>query len=87
MERGDKEKEVALLTEQFGNCAVALCADYRGLTVEQMTILRQNLNEKGSFGKQLSEANVMMGDVNEECKKIILFLMELQHKEIQDLRL
>ena len=27
------------------------------------------LDEKGFVGKQLSEANVMMGEANEECKK------------------
>ena len=28
-----------------------------------------SLDEKGSFGRQLTEANMIMGDINEECKK------------------
>lgn len=50
MEAGEKRLQVEHLSEQFGSSIVALCADYRGLTVEQMTGLRRGLKEKGSVG-------------------------------------
>ncbi|MCI5064928.1 50S ribosomal protein L10 [bacterium] len=51
MEKAKKIQEVDSLVEAFNSSIVALCADYRGLTVEQITNLRSGLKEQGAFGK------------------------------------
>lgn len=48
MERSEKLKEVEFLNDCFGGSAIALCADYRGLTVAQITALRKELRNAGT---------------------------------------
>jgi large subunit ribosomal protein L10 len=49
--RAEKENEVKVLGESFAETQVALCADYRGLTVEQVTKLRKELRKAGAIGR------------------------------------
>lgn len=51
MNREEKSKEVETLTDYFAKAAVALAADYRGLTVAQMNALRKTLRESGCVGR------------------------------------
>jgi len=51
MERAEKEAEVALLTEKFSKAQVALCGNYRGLTVSKITELRKALYAQGAVGR------------------------------------
>lgn len=48
MNREEKQEVVESLVKQFGAAQVALCADYRGLTVAQVTELRKALNKTGT---------------------------------------
>ncbi len=52
MTRKEKEKEVAVLREQFQSLAALVLADYRGLTVSEMNELRGNLR-KGQAGMRV----------------------------------
>lgn len=51
MNRAEKESELSFLTDCFTKTQIALCADYRGLSVAQVTALRKELRDTGSFGK------------------------------------
>ena len=51
MNRKEKEQQVDSLAEQFGSAIVALCADYRGLTDQDMCTLRRDLRAKGATGR------------------------------------
>jgi len=51
MNRAEKQVEVDTLAGHLAKAQVALCADYRGLTVAQITKLRRELRKAGSFGK------------------------------------
>lgn len=50
MERQEKVVQVEALTQAFGSAQSALCADYRGLTVLEITELRKQLRKAGSKG-------------------------------------
>ena len=54
MERAEKQAEVELLTERFSKAEIAICADYRGLTVLQVTKLRKQLFNAG-FSARVSK--------------------------------
>ena len=51
MERAEKQAEIEYLVECFSKAQVALCADYRGLTVAEVTELRRELNKTGCIGR------------------------------------
>jgi large subunit ribosomal protein L10 len=51
MERALKENEVETLRARFANAEVAICADYRGLKVSEITKLRRELRSKGAWGR------------------------------------
>jgi len=51
MDRAEKQTEIGYLTECFSKTKVALCGDYRGLTVAQITALRKELRPKGAYGR------------------------------------
>lgn len=51
MERAQKDAEIKFLNGCFTETQIALCADYRGLTVAQMTELRSDLRSNGAFGR------------------------------------
>lgn len=46
-QRTEKESEVQFISNAFQKAQVALCADYRGLTVAEMTKLRKKVKESG----------------------------------------
>jgi large subunit ribosomal protein L10 len=48
MERAEKQAEVKYLTDCFKQSALAMCAEYRGLTVAQITQLRRKLFDGGA---------------------------------------
>lgn len=51
MDRAAKEAEIASLNECFNSNQIALCADYRGLTVDQLNGLRGELREVGASSR------------------------------------
>ena len=51
MDRAQKQVELEAIGAAFANAQVALCADYRGLTVAQVTKLRKELRKNGARGK------------------------------------
>jgi|688.fasta_scaffold1014773_1 large subunit ribosomal protein L10 len=51
MERAQKESELAQLVDNFTKAQVAVCADYRGLTVSKITQLRRELRSVGAEAK------------------------------------
>jgi large subunit ribosomal protein L10 len=50
MERAEKESQVSLLSDFMRQSSIAICADYRGLSVAQMSDLRNQLRAVGSQG-------------------------------------
>lgn len=48
MERTEKDEEIGLLVDWMQNSQIALCADYRGLSVSQFSTLRRELRNVGS---------------------------------------
>ncbi|MFN4896191.1 MAG: 50S ribosomal protein L10 [Pseudomonadota bacterium] len=51
MDRTEKQAELDLLIGKFTRSQVAVCADYRGLTVAKITELRRELRQAGSEGR------------------------------------
>lgn len=51
MERAEKNSEIEFLTSVFSKSQIALCADYRGLNVAEITTLRKKLRDNGAIGK------------------------------------
>ena len=51
MDRAEKQTELGLLVDKFTKAQVAVCADYRGLTVAEITRLRSELRKTGSEGR------------------------------------
>ena len=51
MNRAEKQVELELLTGKFTGSQLALCAEYRGLTVGQITNLRRELRQSGAVGR------------------------------------
>jgi large subunit ribosomal protein L10 len=51
MERAEKQIEIDGLASRFSKAQIALCADYRGLTVAQVTTLRRNLRGVGAVAR------------------------------------
>lgn len=50
-ERAAKEKEVEMLTGSFAAADLVMCADYRGLTVSEITELRNQLRKVGAVSR------------------------------------
>lgn len=51
MDRSEKQVELEKIGASFAAAQVALCADYRGLTVAEITTLRKELRKNGARGK------------------------------------
>lgn len=51
MNRGEKQQEIDELTGHFQKSKIAVCAEYRGLTVAQVNTFRKNLRDGNSFGR------------------------------------
>lgn len=67
MEKAEKQAELESLGQSFGASQIALCADYRGLTVAQMTELRRGLRKVGSSG-QVVKNTLARISVERSCK-------------------
>lgn len=48
MNRAEKDAEINFIGDALSKAQIALCADYRGLTVSQVTQLRRELRKAGS---------------------------------------
>lgn len=72
MERSDKETEVTLLDGMFQKSAITFCADYRGLTVEEVTKFRVAMGEVGGASRVVKNtlgrisAKNSLGEAGEE---------------------
>lgn len=68
MEKNIKNTELSRLETGFSSSPLALCADYRGLTVAQINILRQELKKVGASSKVVKNtlakisANKVLGE-------------------------
>jgi len=51
MDRAEKKAEVEYLSDCFRRSQAALCADYHGLTVADITALRRDLHQSGSVSR------------------------------------
>lgn len=51
MDRAERQAEVDFLAKGFQSTQIALCADYRGLTVAQITKLRKELRANKAIGR------------------------------------
>lgn len=68
MNREEKKAEVQYLSDCFQKSQIAVCADYRGLSVGQITDLRSKLRKAGSFGRVVKNtlAKISVGQVFSE---------------------
>lgn len=78
MESAEKQTEIEMLTGCFKESVVALCAEYRGLTVAQVTTLRKKLHESGAKARvsrntlaRISAERVHEGAKKEELNKFV----------------
>jgi len=51
MDKAEKQTELQYLTDCFAKAQLAVCADYHGLTVAEITHLRRELHNCGSVGR------------------------------------
>ena len=51
MDRAGKDAEIQFLVDQIKECKIALCLDYRGLTVSQVGELRSELRGAGAVSR------------------------------------
>jgi large subunit ribosomal protein L10 len=65
MDRQEKRQEVEFLNDCFTKAQIALCADYRGLTVAQVTKLRRELTKVGARARVVKNtlARIAVQDV------------------------
>jgi large subunit ribosomal protein L10 len=68
MNRADKQSEIEFLTDAFSKSAIAVCADYRGLTVSEIGGLRSELKKAGSTSRVVKNtlAKVAVGNAYSE---------------------
>lgn len=78
MNRAEKQQEIELLSKCFSDAEVAICADYRGLNVEQITSLRRELRKMGASCRvvkntlaKLAVKEVFKSESSEELEKFI----------------
>ena len=60
----EKQNEVVAVTEKFRTSSCTIVADYRGLTVAQVTELRKSLREAGIEFKVIKKSNAIMQIIN-----------------------
>ena len=51
MDKNEKNAEVEALSDYFSRSEICLCADYRGLTVTQISNLRREIKKAGCVGR------------------------------------
>jgi large subunit ribosomal protein L10 len=76
MDRAERKAEIEFLTDCLKKTNVAVCADYRGLTVAQVTVLRKELRAAGAGARVVkntlakrSIAQAFGADSAEEAQK------------------
>lgn len=78
MNRSEKQQEVDFLATCFTKAQAALCADYRGLTVAQMTNLRRELRANGCSGRvvknTLAKISLKKGVTSKDDKALEAFV-------------
>jgi len=69
MNRQEKVEEIKSIGDSLSAAQIAMCADYRGLTVDQMTKLRRELKANGAVGKVVKNtlAKVSIAEVLKEA--------------------
>lgn len=70
MERADKDKQLEYLDKRFEAAQLALCADYRGLTVAEISELRSELRKSGAQAKVIKNtlAKISAGKVYKDAE-------------------
>lgn len=81
MNRAEKQAEIDFLSDCFTKTQIALCVDYRGLSVSQITQLRRDLRSVGSNGRvvkntlaRLSAERVLKGRSESEVERFVKML-------------
>jgi large subunit ribosomal protein L10 len=71
MEKAEKQVELDTLISSFKGAQVVVCADYRGLTVAQITELRRELKNAGSVGRVVKNtlARIAVAKVESDGKQ------------------
>lgn len=60
MDRNGKKAEIKFLNDSFTKAQISLCADYRGLTVSQVTTLRRELHKIKARGRVVKNTLAML---------------------------
>jgi large subunit ribosomal protein L10 len=78
MNRAEKQAEVDFLSDCLTKSQIALCAEYRGLSVAKMTQLRRDLRAAGSQGRvvkntlaRISAARALKGRTSSEVEQFL----------------
>lgn len=78
MNRAEKQAEIELVTNGIKNSALALCVDYRGLKVTQVTDFRRKSREKGATVRvvkntllRIAAKNCMQGKDSPDVDKFL----------------
>ena len=69
MEKAEKQVELNSLISDFAKASVTVCADYRGLTVSQITNLRRELKKAGSTGRVVKNTLARLAVSKVEAEK------------------
>ncbi|RMG40166.1 MAG: 50S ribosomal protein L10 [Candidatus Dadabacteria bacterium] len=82
MERAQKDQIIKEMSDGVKTAQIVFCADYRGLTVAEMTELRRGLRESGARGQVIKNTlakraiKAAVGDVEEEELEKLLAVFE-----------
>lgn len=78
MDRAQKTEEIRTLSEWFGGSQVAVCADYRGMTVAQLSAFRKDIRAAGGKTRVVkntlarrSAREVLKGRTSEEVERFV----------------
>lgn len=61
MDRAGKQVEIDLIRDKVVNSSLALCLDYRGMKVSQMTSFRRKLRAQGATGRVMKNTLLRIG--------------------------
>lgn len=83
MNRAEKQQEIEFLTGSLKKAQLALCVDYRGLTVAQITTLRKSLRQSGATSRvvknklaKISAKKVLDGGDSGSIEKFVALFRE-----------
>lgn len=81
MDRAQKTEEIRTLSEWFGSSQVAVCADYRGMTVAQLSAFRKDIRAVGGKTRVVkntlarrSAREVLNGRTSDEVERFVTSL-------------